>query len=262
MAAERTGAGDPARTLRLLWRAALPGLPRRGPRQTLSVDEVVDAAVTIADADGLDAVTMRGIADRLGVSAMSVYTYVPGKAELLDLMVDLIYLQMPRAAWRTRSWRKRLTRVAADNRALYDAHPWAATVASLSRPPLGPGLMAKYEHELSAFDGTGLDDVRVDAALTLVLQFVQAWARTASDIAAATDGDRSDDAWWAANAPLLAQVVDESAYPRAVRIGAAAGAAQGGAYDADRAYEFGLGRILDGIGALLDTGDLSERQNS
>ena len=250
MAAERTGAGDPARTLKLLWRADIGAGPRRGPRQALSVDEVVAAGIAIADALTLDGVTIRAVANRLGVSAMAVYTYVPGKAELLDLMVDNIYLQMPRRPWRTRSWRKRLVRVAADNRELYDVHPWVATVASLSRPPLGPGLMAKYEHELSALDGTQLDDVTVDAALTFVLQFVQAWARTAID---ATLSDSSGDtAWWEVNAPLLAQIVDELAYPRAVRIGAAAGTAQGGAYDADHAYEFGLARILDGIGVLIE----------
>ena len=248
----RTGAGDPARTLELLWRAQQPVRTRRGPRQGLSVDAVVASAIELADADGLDALTMRRIAERVGISPMSVYTYVPGKAELLDLMLDSVYADMPRPRWRTTSWRRRLTSVARRNRALFTAHPWAASVVSLSRPPLGPGLMAKYEHELSAFDGTGLDDVQMDAALTYLLGFVQASARAAAEVAAVHKESQLNDAsWWQANAPLLSRIFDEKSYPRAVRVGAAAGAAQGAAYHPDHAYEFGMQRVLDGLGVLI-----------
>jgi AcrR family transcriptional regulator len=254
MAAERTDeAADPARALELLWRAQLPQPARRGPPQRLTVDEIVSAAIRLADTDGLAAVTIRRVAELVGVTTMSIYTYVPGKRVLLDLMLDALYADMPRRPWRARSWRKRLTVVARDNRDLLMAHPWAGAVTSPSRPPLGPGLMAKYEHELSAFDGTRLDDVEVDAALAFLLEFVQAAARTATDARAVREASRMDDAdWWEANGPLLAQIFDERAYPRAVRIGAAAGAAQGGAYNAERAYEFGLRRVLDGLSVLID----------
>jgi len=246
----RSSAGDPARTLALLWRAPQPS-GRRGPRPGLSVDEVVVAAVALADAEGLDAVTMRGVADRLGVAAMTLYTYVPGKAELLDLMLDAVYADMARGDPAGPGWRARLAAVAADNRRLFDEHPWAAAVTT-SRPPLGPGLMAKYEHELRAFDGTGLDDVERDAALTYLLGFVQASAREAAATRAGRDESRlSDEQWWAANAPVLATVLDESAYPTAARVGAAAGAAHGAAYSPDHAYDFGLARVLDGLGALI-----------
>jgi AcrR family transcriptional regulator len=254
MAADRSDeAVDPARELELLWRAQLPQPTRRGPPQRLTVDEVVAAAIRLADAEGLAAVTMRRVAELVGVTTMSIYTYVPGKRVLLDLMVDALYTDMPRRPWRTRSWRKRLTVVANDNRDLLTAHPWAAAATSPSRPPLGPGLMAKYEHELSALDGTRLDDVEIDATLTFLLEFVRAAARDATDARAAQEASRMDDAdWWEANAPLLAQIFDERAYPRAVRIGAAAGGAQGGAYNPERAYEFGLRRVLDGLSVLID----------
>src|SRR2546430_2174150 len=81
-----------------------------------------------------------------------------------------------------------------------------------ARPPLGPGLMAKYEHELSALDGLGLDDVEMDAALTYLLTFVQAWARAAADAQAARQDTATDDEqWWAAHAPLLQRVLDPGA---------------------------------------------------
>jgi AcrR family transcriptional regulator len=213
---------------------------------------VVTAATRLADAEGLDAVTMRRVASVLGVAPMTLYTYVPGKAELLDLMLDAAYARMPRADTSAQPWRTRVTAVAAENRALFAAHPWAATV-STTRPPLGPGLMAKYDHELAALDGLGLDDVDMDAALTYLLGFVQSWARAAADARAARlESELDDEQWWAVNAPLLARMVDETCYPLAARVGTAAGAAHRGAYSPDHAYDFGLQRVLDGLAALIE----------
>ncbi|MFF4960752.1 TetR/AcrR family transcriptional regulator [Streptomyces sp. NPDC001222] len=253
MPTERTSAGDPARTLQLLWRHSAPDR-RRGPRRGLSVDAVVEAATAIADAEGLDSVTMRRVAQELGVVPMTLYTYVPGKAELLDLMLDAAYARMSRTDTTGQAWHRRVTAVAEENKALFERHPWAATV-STARPPLGPGLMAKYEHELSALDGLGLSDVEMDDCLTYLLTFVQASARAAADARAAQhDSAMNDQQWWKVNAPLLARVLDENAYPTAVRVGAAAGAAQGSAYDPDHAYAFGLQRVLDAFTALIDEG--------
>jgi AcrR family transcriptional regulator len=162
------------------------------------------------------------LAERLGVATMTLYGYVPGKAELLDLLLDAAYARMPRTNTSGMPWRHRVTAVADENRALFETHPWAATV-STSRPPLGPGLMAKYEHELSALDGLGLTDAQMDDSLTFVLSFVQGWARDAAaarDVRSDTATD--DEQWWATNPPVLERVFDEEAYPLAVRIGGSA----------------------------------------
>ncbi len=248
MTTTRTGAGDPVRTLRLLWRKQMSEGARRGPRPRLDVDDVVEAAIAIAVTDGLEAVTMRALSARLGVSTMTLYTYVPGKTELLDLMLDTIYGAMPREAWSSQqSWRTRLRAVADANRALYAAHRWAARV-STARPPLGPGQLAKYDHELSALAGLGLSDIEMDAALTFLLGFVQ-WAATA----ALDAGDPADELqWWSQAGPLLEQTADPARYPLASRIGSAAGQAQGAAFHAGRAYAFGLDRVLDGLDRLID----------
>jgi AcrR family transcriptional regulator len=251
MPVQRSGAGDAARTLRLLWRDPAT-VPRHGPRQGLSIDAVVDAATELADAEGLEAMTMRRVAQVLGVVPMTLYTYVPGKAELLDLMLDAAYARMPRTDTSGQPWRQRLAAVAAENRALFEAHPWAAAVSTI-RPPLGPGEMGKYEHDLSAFDGLGLDDVTVDDCLTYLLSFVQACARARADARQTERDSAMDDAqWWAASGPLLARVFDEHAYPTAARVGAAAGAAHGSTYNPGHAYQFGLQRVLDGLAALID----------
>jgi AcrR family transcriptional regulator len=248
----RSSAGDPVRTLELLWRGPA-ATPRRGPERALDVDAVVAAATDLADRDGLEALTMRRVAQALGVGAMTLYTYVPGKAELLDLMLDAAYARMPRADTTGKPWRERLIAIAEENRALFDAHPWAAAVSTL-RPPLGPGLMAKYEHELAALDGLGLDAVEMDDCLTYLLTFVQSCARAAADARAARhDSAMDDEQWWAVNAPLLARVLDERTYPLASRVGTAAGAAHRSAHDPAHAYLFGLHRVLDGLAALIDS---------
>ncbi|MGH3912086.1 MAG: TetR/AcrR family transcriptional regulator [Pseudonocardiaceae bacterium] len=252
MPGERSSAGDPSRTLELLWREPGYGASGRGPKQGRTIDEVVAAGIELADTAGIDAVTMRRVAATLDLAPMSLYTYVPGKAELLDLMLDTVYRQMPRVDRTGEPWRTRVEAVARENRELFDRHPWVAVVSTV-RPPLGPGLMAKYEHELRAFEGLGLDDVEMDAALTYLLSFVQAAARAAAEARSAhRDSALSDEQWWAANEPLLARVFDENSYPTAARVGAAAGAVHGAAYHPDHAYEFGLQRVLDGLGALID----------
>jgi AcrR family transcriptional regulator len=238
------------RTIDLLWLDE--PARRRGSKTGLTVAQVVDAAIVLADAEGLDAVSMRRVAQELGVVPMTLYTYVPDKSALLDLMLDTVYLRMPRAEPAEVPWRARLAAVAEENRALYERHPWAAGV-SRSRPPLGPGLMAKYEHELRAFEGAGLDDVETDSALTYLLGFVQASARAEADARAEIERSaQTDEQWWTESGPLLELVFDQQAYPHAVRVGAAAGAQLGGAFNPGHAYAFGLARVLDGLGVLIE----------
>ncbi|WP_329376862.1 TetR/AcrR family transcriptional regulator C-terminal domain-containing protein [Streptomyces sp. NBC_01351] len=248
MAKDRSGAGDPVRTLELLWREpgqepARPG--RRGPRQGLSVDAVIGAGLALADEAGLAALTMRALAQRLGVTPMTLYTYVPGKAELLDLMLDESYRRMDRRAPGERDpWQERVTHIADDNRDLLVRHPWIADLA-VTRPPLGPGVIAKYEYELAAFEGIGLTDTEMDAALTHLLGFVHANALAAAD-AAAHNSRQSDEEWWAVSAPLLERAMDPERYPLAGRVGSAVGA-----YDPDAVWSFGLRCVLGGLAHLI-----------
>lgn len=255
MTFDSTGTGQPSRTLALLWGQPAATKRRKGPARSVDLAQVVDAALLLADEQGLAAVTMRAVAEQVGVSAMSVYTYVPGKPELLDLMVDATYDRMDHPSWGEQPWRDRMITVAESNRELLIAHPWLTEVAALSRPPLGPGVLTKYERELAAFDDTGLSDPDIDAALTFLLGFVQAHCRAAHDAArVTTDTAMSDAEWWAANQPILARAVDPDRYRRALRIGAAAGEAQGSAWNAEHAWQFGLARTLDGLAALVSGG--------
>lgn len=246
---EYSGSGDPARSMALLWRDR--DQPAREGRTGLTVDRIVQAAIEIADADGLGALSMRRVADRLGVGAMSLYTYVPGKAELVDVMLDEVNRETSPPGDTAGGWRAALEHVARENWALYHRHPWMLQVAT-SRPLLGPNVTAKYEYELRTIAGIGLTDVEMDAVIGLVSGFVQGTARASVDAAqAAQRTGMTDEHWWQAFGPLMATVADAAAFPTATRVGTAAGEAHGAAYDPRYAFEFGLQRVLDGIEALV-----------
>lgn len=250
MTPEFTGGGDPARSVALLWRDR-EQRPARGRKPTLTVDAIVAAAVEMADEAGLGALSMRALAERLKVGTMSLYTHVPGKAELIDLMLDTVLRESARPDDLPDGWRARLELVARENLALIHRHPWMLEIVTF-RPPMGPGVIAKYDLELRALEGIGLTDVEMDSVLTLVLGYVQSSARQALEATLVEQRTGlTDDEWWSAQAPLLDQVIDPDRFPVATRVGTAATEAYRGLWDPDHTFEFGLQRVLDGIDALV-----------
>lgn len=243
----------PRELVDLLWRDH-PAAPRggtRGPRSRVTTGAVVEAASALADAEGLPAVTVRRLGETLGISTMSVYTHVNSRDDLLVLMADAAWAAMPLPD-HTGGWRACVRRVAEANLALLVEHPWLLEIDD-DRTAFGPGTIAKYDHELGAFEGTGLGDVERDAALTFVLGFVEACAHAAARARAAEHDSRLSDAqWWEAHAPELARVFDPARYPLATRVGAAAGEYHQAAFAPEFGYRFGLARVLDGLEALIE----------
>lgn len=250
MATEYSGSGDPRRTVELLW--GVKDRPRRGPKPRLSVDRIARVAIEIADRDGLAGLSMRRVADEVGLTAMSLYGYLPGKAELLDVMADRVYGELSLSeAGAGGGWREGLEGVARRNRALYLAHPWLLQVA-ISRPLLGPNATAKYDRELRIIDRLGLSEVEMDLLVGLVNDYVRGAVRGAVEAAQAKEQTgMSDQQWWEIYGPLLGEVLDPERFPTAIRVGTAAGAEYDAAYDPDRSFEFGLQRVLDGIEAFI-----------
>jgi AcrR family transcriptional regulator len=246
------GRGDPARSMELLWGVG-PTPKSRGPKQGLTVERIVQTGIEIADAEGLAAVSMRRVAERLGVGTMSLYTYVPSKAELVDVMFDRVVGSAVRAEV-TGGWREKLTAMARSDWDLYQRHPWLLQVMAMSRPPLGPGSIASYEHNLRAVDGIGLTELEMDSVVSMVGVYVQGTARAAVEAAtSASDTGVTDAEWWSVYGPLLDKVFDPEKYPVSARVGAVAGETYQSAYDAKHGFEFGLARILDGVAALIDS---------
>ncbi|WP_307829901.1 TetR/AcrR family transcriptional regulator [Antrihabitans stalagmiti] len=253
MAIEYSGSGDPRRTIELLW--GVQSRSSKGPKPKLTVPQVTAAAIALADAEGLAGLSMRQLANHLGVSAMNLYSYVPSKAELVDLMVDRALADVVghyEGAAEPGEWRGNLEFVAWANWQLYQRHPWLLGV-STARAPLGPNVMAKYDRELAYIDGVGLTDLEMDSVLSLVLGHTEASARRVADAAEAVrHSGITDSEWWAKSAPVLEEVVPFDRYPIAGRVGTASGQAHQAASDVATAFEFGLGRILDGVASLIE----------
>ena len=249
MPGDYSGSGDPRRTIELLWGVRRR---RRGPRPSLSGEEIVARAIELADRDGLGGLSMRRLADELGITAMSLYGYVPSKAELLDVMADRAYGEITARGDPATPWQSRLAVLAQQHWALLLSHPWLLHIAA-SRPLLGPNVAALYDAELAAVDGLGLTDIDMDLVVSLLDDYVRGAARGAAEAAEAqARTGMSDQQWWEAYGPLLAEVLDPARYPTAVRVGAAAGAEYGTAHDPARSFRFGLRRIIDGIDAFIN----------
>jgi AcrR family transcriptional regulator len=243
--ARYVGRGGPRSTLDLLWGKAPE--TRRGPRRSLTIGAVGVAALEMADEGGLAALSMRALGARLGVAAMALYRYVPTKDVLLELVVEAAYAELPDDLPASAAWPERLRTVATDAWDLYLAHPWMLQV-SVQRPSLGPHAIRKYERELKAIESAGLSDVEMDLVIASVSDFVRGSARSAIEAAGATASTGlSDLGWWEAHAEHLGRLVSAEQFPLAVRVGAAAGAAYGGATDPRRTFAFGLERLVGGV---------------
>ncbi len=247
MAARTSSVGDPVRLLQLLW--SPPGPLRRSG---LPLGTVVAAATTIAAEEGVDALTMRRVAAAVDVAPMSLNSHVPGKAELLELMLDAyaarVYEDGDVPASRP-TWRGAAHLVAVRNFEAVLAHPWTLDVPA-GRPVPGPGAVGKYEIELAALDGIGLTDVQMDHALTGLLGLGHAAARMQVGLDRAREASgRSDAEWWQQVGPALAAAMRGRRFPLADRVGTAAAVAVDAAADPRAALDYGVGLLLDGLAA-------------
>lgn len=250
MTTEFTGAGDPKRSIELLW--GLQERGKRGPKPRLTVDEIARAAIALADAEGLANVSMRRVAEAVGVSTMSLYTYVPSKAELIDVMLDRVLGEMVEAGDSGSGWRERLAAMARQDWKRGKRHPWVLQVGT-HRPPLGPNLMAKHEATLQVLDGLGLTDLEMDQAAVLLTSYVQGAVRQAVEADQVRQHTGlSDQQWWVAQEPLLMMVLDPDRFPLSFRVGEAVGETFESVTDTMGNFEFGLERVLDGLEAFID----------
>jgi AcrR family transcriptional regulator len=245
--------------LDLLW--GRRGQGKRGPRPGLSTDQIVDAAIRLADAEGLEAVSMARVAAELGFTTMSLYRYVASKEELLQLMWNASALSSEKMVLDSGSWRQRLRMWAEVQREVIDRHPWI-TQMPMAAPPLSPNSLAFVERGLEALDETGLADGDKLRIIGLLSSYTLSEARMAHDALraakeqaardqASATGGREPAPPWTFEA-LLRELVDEQTYPRLYRLAWAPPPAGGGPPSEHEQFMFGIDTILDGVQALID----------
>ncbi|MET8677968.1 TetR/AcrR family transcriptional regulator [Streptomyces sp. NPDC004647] len=241
--ADRTGrpvgVSGPEAVADLLWRTEAERA--EGARPRLSARLIVDAAVAIVDAEGLDALSMQRIASELGYSSMALYRHIPGKDQLVAAMVDATTGRPPApssppAAWRTEieSWVEALWD-------LYLSHPWMVRAPTLSAP-VGPNELAWFEALLSPLARAGLHRSELVPIATFVSSAVRDLARVATEL---------DLAGAASYGRVLAQRLDPELFPVLCSIAAGEGLDEEEDGDVTPIVRAGVRRLLDGVEARL-----------
>ncbi|HEY2690709.1 MAG TPA: TetR/AcrR family transcriptional regulator [Streptosporangiaceae bacterium] len=222
--------------------------PGKGPKPGLSLERIVAAAIRVAAADGLAAVSMSRVAAELGASTMSLYRYVSAKDELVSLMVDTAY-GLPPAVTPDLGWRDALSRWAWAMRASYRRHPWVVRIP-LRGLPIMPNEVAWFEQGLGCLGHSGLAEAEKASVIMLVSGYVRNLATTEADIESAIRASGlTPDEWMSSYPRMLTELTDPQRFPALAKFIAA------GVFDVhddpDDEFIFGLERILDGIGALV-----------
>ncbi len=218
--------------------------PNKGPRPGLTLAGIVDAAVLLAQSDGLAAVSMSRLGHELGVSTMSLYRYVGAKGELVALMVDAA-LGPPVPVADDEDWRAGLTRWAWGYHARMRQHPWALHIP-ISGPPTTPNQVAWLDDGLRSLRSTGLGEAEKASVVLLLSSYVRSEATLTAELAAANP---APETMMSGYADLLRGLTDRSQFPALHAV------LDAGVFDAaddpDEEFSFGLERILDGIEVLV-----------
>lgn len=239
-----TTSGDTAlpKSVELMWGLEQPGA--RGPRRGLTLDQILDAAVAVADAEGYAALSMNRVAKQLGFTAMSLYRYVDSKNTLIDLLMDRVVGEPPAIAAGT-PWRQGLEQWASAEFERIGRHPWWVDIP-LNRPPMGPNNMAWLDAGLRLLGETAVPEpIKLQLVMNLSM-FVMGKRRAVRDLQTEEDGDF---------ASVMARVLDPQRFP-SVSAALSASAFYADEIDWDKAdFEFGLARLLDGYEVFIRTFD-------
>lgn len=223
----------PSRSLELLWKRHERNAP--GPKPALSLEGIIRAALAIVDREGMSALTMAGVAARLKVTTMALYRYVPGKGELVDLMIDAAFGAPPAAGGG--DWRSEVRRWAHAELALFEGRAWLLETV-LRGEAMGPNWLSWLNAALRALESSGLSGAQRMAAVTLVDGHVRSIAQISLRV---TEG-------WSANfARVIGWVAHDARYSPLVAAMSDGSGTKSEQEHIREHFEFGLERILDGI---------------
>ncbi|MEU9013900.1 TetR/AcrR family transcriptional regulator C-terminal domain-containing protein [Streptomyces sp. NPDC048479] len=218
-------------------------------QRTLSRDQIVRAAIKIADSEGREAASMRRIAAEIGAGAMSLYYYVPSKEDLIELMVDEVIGETRLPEQPGPDWRGSLAAAADEKRALWLRHPWLATAWTHGHPIWGPNSLRQQEFVL----GTLAEfDLQVDELLSLIglyNSYVESFVRNEVgwlEEARRTKMDMME--WMRQSRPYAKQLVATGEYPMFTRVLTETMTPH---MEPDARFQCGLARVLDSIAASL-----------
>jgi AcrR family transcriptional regulator len=216
----------------------------RGPKASLVPDDVVQAAMQIADEDGLAAVTMNAVSTRLGFTTMAVYRYFPNKEALFDAIVDAGIGRPPSPSQPRGDWRTEVSRWALAKREMLCARPWLAELPFVAAPH-GPNWLSWLEALADPLSSTGLNAADVGQMISIVDGYTRGASDTAISLARARARGTSELEWAAAVGADLGRAIGD---PRFTKFAAIIEApSDGNPRTMEESFDFGLQRVLDGI---------------
>jgi AcrR family transcriptional regulator len=213
-----------------------PEPPRRRPPAPLSRQAIVGAALGLADAEGLEAVSVRRMASELGAGPMRLYGYVGSKDELLALLVDRVYGEIE-APTQNGDWRARLRAIAQGTERVARRHPWFVSIAG-AHPPQGPNGLRLLEGALAAVDGLGLDAGEMVRAVHTVFAYAIGFVQLEL-VPSSAPQEPADD--------YVARMVAGGELPTLARVFGSLGPV-----DAERSFASSLELVLDGLAARIE----------
>ncbi|MFJ8671506.1 TetR/AcrR family transcriptional regulator [Streptomyces sp. NPDC093589] len=237
--------GDQASSVALLWGGR--ERPSRGPKPALSLDRITRTAIALADIGGLAAVSMQRVAGELDFTKMSLYRYVPGKSELVALMIDTAMGEPPASA-AGGPWRSALHEWAGQLAAVFGRHPWLLEAATGPRV-MGPNELGWTERAVAALAGTGLTGGEQLDAVVVVTGHIRAIAQVSVSMGLGSAAAKTPE-------QVMSAALNELLVGRSDRFPALTSAVASTATGAgsDKAWEFGLERILDGLEVHISRG--------
>lgn len=244
---DETGTGLPA-SIEAAW-----GIRERGRsgRRMLTLDRICEAGITLADRDGLAAVSMARVAGELGVSTMALYRHVASKDELLVVMADAALGDPPVAATAEEGWRAGVSRWAWRELDVLRQRPWLLHVM-FKAPPMTPNNIRWLEQNLRSLHATGLSENEKVSTSLLVSGFVVNWATLTAEVAATVRAKGGDPTRaFADYGRQLSMLVDPERFPAVSRAIAAGAFDDDPAESKDAEFQFGLDRVLDGVEMLV-----------
>jgi AcrR family transcriptional regulator len=241
-AGQRPAPGPGAGPLAPIW--DLPARGRRGPKQRHDRATIAALAVEIADADGLDALTMRRVARALGIPTMSLYTYVPTRDHLAQLVIDHLAGEFTYPAVPVPAKRAAVLDLARQGRDIARSHPWIPGL--LNRPsPLGPNRLRYLDYFLGLLSDSGLDTGAKMEILALIGGFATMYGAMQGALASErASGAITAEEEAAAQLQALARAAASGHYPNL----AAALAVAGPPRNEDDIFESCVTRLIDVAG--------------
>ncbi|MBW7932909.1 MAG: TetR/AcrR family transcriptional regulator [Gemmatimonadaceae bacterium] len=236
------------RRSQLLWEDRSPGT--RGPKAAFTPDDVVQAAMAIADEEGyLGAVTMQAVSARLGLTTMAVYRYFPNKEALYDAIIDAGMGLPPAAREPFAPWRDEVTRWAHAKREMMCARPWLAELPFVAAPH-GPNWLLWLEALAAPLSRAGFSGEMLGQMLSIVDGYTRGSSDTSISLARARARGTSEREWAAAVGADLGRALGNPRFPAFASILTAP--AQGKPRSLKESFDFGLQRVLDGIQMYID----------